>query len=113
MKKMLATAGAAAMLLGLFGAGAADATPGPNGKNNKGLCTAYFNGSDTGRANKRNAPPFQGLEAAANEAGVSVAEFCGATVDNEGNVTDPGPIGGNPDFSEPDDANPKSRGGRP
>ena len=111
MKKTLATAAAVAMMLGLWGAGTADATPGPNGKNDKGLCTAYFNGSDTGRANKRGAPPFQGLEAAAEEAGVSVAEFCGATVGDDGEVTDPGPIGGNPDFSDPGEGN-NNRGGK-
>ncbi|HSP02385.1 MAG TPA: hypothetical protein VLR27_02720 [Acidimicrobiales bacterium] len=91
---------AALMMMGLFGTVSATADPGPNDKNNKGLCTAYFNGSDTGRANKRNAPPFQGLEAAAEAADETVAEFC------------EGLVGGNPNYEDPEGANPNSRGGR-
>lgn len=60
--------------------GMALAQPGPNGHNNKGLCTAYFNGSDNGQAHKRNAPPFKGLESAAADAGQSVEEFCAGLV---------------------------------
>ena len=97
MKKLLA-----AVLTGglaLSGAGIAFAQgPDATGPAKKGLCTAYFNGSDTGRANKRGAPPFQNLEAAAEAADQSVEAFCGASV------------GGNPDFDEPGDAN-NNRGG--
>ncbi|HVE92486.1 MAG TPA: hypothetical protein VNE62_09350 [Actinomycetota bacterium] len=50
--------------------------PGPNGNNTHGLCTAYFNGSETGQANKRKAPPFQGLERAAEANDQTVAEYC-------------------------------------
>lgn len=50
--------------------------PGPFGPNNFGLCTAYFAGSETGQQQKRQAPPFQGLEAAAEEADQSVEEWC-------------------------------------
>ncbi|MGH7859366.1 MAG: hypothetical protein ACREQY_18735 [Candidatus Binatia bacterium] len=48
-------------------AGTAGAQPGPNGRNNYGLCKAYFAGSDTGREHKRNAPPFVELERQACE----------------------------------------------
>ena len=44
------------------------AAPGPNGSNNHGLCNAYFRGSETGRANKRKAPPFAALERVSEEA---------------------------------------------
>lgn len=55
------------MLSMLGGAvGVALATPGPNESNNHGLCTAYFNGSETGRSNKHKAGPFAALESAAN-----------------------------------------------
>lgn len=90
MKKMLATAGAAAVMLGLLGAGAADAAPGPNDSNNKGLCTAYFNGSERGQEQKRKAGPFVALQEAADDEDDSttpeqdVAAFC------------EGMIGGNP-----------------
>lgn len=63
-------------------AGAALAAPGPNGHNNHGLCTAYFNGSETGKAHKRQAGPFQALEQAASDGDDStppaddVAAFC-------------------------------------
>jgi hypothetical protein len=52
-------------------------SPGPNGDNTFGLCTAYHAGSETGQENKRKAPPFQGLEDAAKDAGYdTVAEYC-------------------------------------
>lgn len=89
---------AALMMMGLFGVANATADPGPNGNNDKGLCTAYFNGSDTGRANKRGAPPFVALEEAAEAQDKTVAEFCD------------GKVGGNPDFSDPGDPN-NNRGG--
>lgn len=106
---------AALMMMGLVGAVNASAAPGPdaNGPAKKGLCTAYFNGSDTGRANKRQAPPFQNLEAAAAAMDQSVEEFCGVVRNDDGEVTDDGLVGGNPDYEEPTDANPNSNGGRP
>jgi hypothetical protein len=55
---------------------AALADPGPNGSNDYGLCQAYFAGSDTGQAHKHAAPPFAALEAAANAADQTVAEYC-------------------------------------
>lgn len=66
MKKVIALL---AGVLGMLGAtvGISVADPGPNGNNNHGLCTAYFNGSEQGRSNKRQAGPFAALEAAADD----------------------------------------------
>ena len=81
MRRLLASS---IVVVAVLGAGGSVAAPGPNGHNNYGLCKAYFSGSDTGRANKRKAPPFQGLERAAGvdeddgpeEVNEKVAEFC-------------------------------------
>jgi hypothetical protein len=80
-----------------LGAGAALAQgPGPNGHNNHGLCTAYFNGSATGQAHKQNAGPFQALEAAADDGNSNttpqqdVWNWCNDTTNN------PKGIGGTP-----------------
>lgn len=107
MKKLLAALGASLMLLGLVGVSQATADPGPNGSNDKGLCTAYFNGQKNGHdkggaedgspdGRTDNARPFQELE---SEAGVTeetpaddvadmVYEWCLSTAGVE--------IGGNP-----------------
>lgn len=81
--------GGAVLALGLGGIGVAQAdpgsNPGPNGKNTFGLCTAYFAGSEQGREKKRQAPPFQGLEAAAEAADQSVAEYCAENGQRPGN----------------------------
>lgn len=100
MKKVTAIVIAGLAVLG--SASMAIAKPGPNGKNNHGLCAAYFNGSDTGRENKRQAPPFKALEEAARDAGYqdqegesiehAVMEYCNATSDKG--------IGGNPTLPE-------------
>ena len=87
---------AAVLALGL--AVVSVAAPGPNCNNDYGLCKAYFAGSDQGRENKRNAPPFQALEEAAGvedddnaaERDAKVEDFCGAVVGN-------GPAPGNSD----------------
>lgn len=77
--------GGLALLLGTSG-GIALAQPGPNGHNNHGLCTAYFNGSPNGQAHKRQAGPFQALEQAASDGDDStppaddVAAFCDGLV---------------------------------
>ena len=75
-KKFVVSALTALFLAG--GVGAATADPGPNGNNTYGLCTAYFAGSENGREHKRKAPPFQGLEAAAEAADQTVEEYCAA-----------------------------------
>ena len=77
---------AAVTLLALGGAATtAGAEPGPNGNNNFGLCTAYFAGSEKGQEMKRKAPPFQGLEAAAEAADKSVEEWCAENGQHPGN----------------------------
>lgn len=60
---------AALMMMGLFGVSQATAEPGPNGSNEKGLCTAYFNGQKNGhnKDGKDAPPPFLALEDAADE----------------------------------------------
>jgi len=83
-----------------FGASAGVAGPGPNGHNDYGLCTAYFNGSP----NKHKAPPFQALEEAsgveegdsAEEVEAKVQEFC-STATPGGNGGTPG----NPGYGQP------------
>jgi hypothetical protein len=100
MRRVFALAAIAAVTLG---AGSGAAAPGPNGHNNYGLCTAYFAGSPQGRANKRNAPPFQALEEAAGvgdddsaeEIDQKVREFCSsATPGGKGGTP------GNPGFGQ-------------
>ena len=58
------------------GGAVALADPGPNGHNDYGLCKAYFAGSENGQAHKHKAPPFVGLEEAADAADQTVAEYC-------------------------------------
>jgi hypothetical protein len=77
LRKLIA-AGIAALALAGGSAFAASATPGPNDHNTHGLCTAYFSGSDRGQEMKHKAPPFKGLEAAADAADQSVEEYCAA-----------------------------------
>ena len=58
MKKLLVVALTGGLAFGVAGiAHAAGQGPDPSGSAQKGLCTAYFNGSDTGRANKRGSRP--------------------------------------------------------
>lgn len=99
MKRVLALIFGATMLLGTVAVTGAVADPGPNDSNNKGLCTAYFNGSDTGRANKRGAPPFVALVEAAGDDGVEA--FCD------------GMVGGNPNYDEPGEPNNNRGGNKP
>lgn len=95
MKKLLA-AGALGLLLAGGSLTAALAAPGPNGHNNHGLCTAYFNGSDTGQAHKRQAGPFQALEQTADDGDSNTSpaqdvwNWCNDTANNAKG------IGGNP-----------------
>ncbi|HET7652152.1 MAG TPA: hypothetical protein VFK42_03885 [Acidimicrobiales bacterium] len=95
MKKLLA-AGAMGLLLAGGSLTGALAAPGPNGHNNHGLCTAYFNGSDTGRAHKHQAGPFQALQQAADDGDSNTSpeqdvwNWCNDATNN------PKGIGGNP-----------------
>lgn len=76
---------AAVTLLAIGGAATtAIADPGPNGNNTFGLCTAYFAGSERGQEEKRKAPPFQGLEAAAEAADQTVEEYCAENGEHPG-----------------------------
>jgi hypothetical protein len=120
LKKLIAVIIAATAFGGVVNAATAD--PGPNDHNNHGLCTAFFNGSENGRANKSEAGPFVALMMeAANSDGVDNDED-GST--DEGDETtgaegvfdycqDFG-IGGQPDDpSMPgDDGNGNNGGGR-
>lgn len=105
MKKLLTLA----MFLALIATGLSFADPGPNGSNNHGLCTAYFNGSATGQEHKRNAPPFVAL---AREVGNSDG------MDNDGDgQTDEGDEMAGPegiwDWCNDPENNPKGIGGQP
>ncbi len=63
MKRVLAALFGAALLVSGFGVVNANAEPGPNGKNDKGLCTAYFNGQKKGHDKHDSQPgPFSALE---------------------------------------------------
>lgn len=89
-KRVLSMAAVAAMAFGAMGAGPPNVndipgSPGPNGNNNFGLCTAYFSGSDNGQENKRKAPPFQGLENEAEAADQTVEEWCADNGQHPGN----------------------------
>jgi hypothetical protein len=66
MRKLLATV-VAAVALGGGVASVALAEPGPNGSNEHGLCTAYFNGQKNGHDKNGNPPPFQALIDAASD----------------------------------------------
>jgi putative nucleotidyltransferase with HDIG domain len=66
-----------------------------------GPCTAYFNGSATGRANKHRAPPAQTLAGAADANGQTVDKHCGVTRTDDGTVVNSGQVDGNPDYSDP------------
>ena len=77
MKRILAVICGATLLLAAAGASVASAAhegPGPNGSNDKGLCTAYFNGQKKGheKQKERNGEypgPFAGLEEHAEDDG--------------------------------------------
>lgn len=76
---------AIALLIGGGTTGIASAHPGPHHGNNAfGLCTAYFSGSEKGQEKKRQAPPFQALEAAAEESDQTVEEWCAQNAPHPG-----------------------------
>lgn len=88
MKIRTLLAPVAALAFVAAGTTVAGALPGPNDHNTFGLCTAYFAGSDRGQEMKHKAPPFQGLEAAADASDQTVEEYCAE------NGTHPGQGGG-------------------
>ena len=68
MKKLLAAVMASGLLFGGAAVAHAAGNAGPNGNNDHGLCTAYFNGQKKGWG-EGNPPGFDDLVAAADEAG--------------------------------------------
>ena len=95
-------AGVTALFLA-SGAFAASAAPDPDGPAKKGLCTAYFNGSERGQTQKRKAGPFQALETAASDGDSStpaeddVRTFCAGMIGGRaGNPDKDTPGGGKP-----------------
>src|SRR3954453_16855790 len=103
LKKFLIAAALATLVTAGAGLGVSQAkggggSPGPNGSNNHGLCTAYFNGQKNGWAKNGTPPPFQSLEDTANAEGYpnssttqNVYNWC-TNADNNSKG-----IGGNPD----------------
>ncbi len=87
MKKRIAVATATLMFASL-GAGIVQAAPGPNGKNDHGLCTAYFNGQKSGHDKHGSPGPFAALETQYGPAIQDIYDHCS---------TIPKGIGGNPD----------------
>jgi hypothetical protein len=79
-----------ALLLVLGFVGGAQAEPGPNGNNDHGLCTAYFNGQKNGHGEGEDQdnqpPPFQGLEDASRE----YTDNDGSDNDNDGETDEDG-----------------------
>jgi hypothetical protein len=66
------------------------ADPGPNGNNDHGLCTAYFNGQKNGHGEgedqSHQPPPFQGLE----DASRTYTDNDGEDNDHDGQTDEPG-----------------------
>jgi hypothetical protein len=86
-KRILAVALAASIFTGA-GLSIAAAAPGPNGKNDHGICTAYFNGQKKGHGgdDDRQPPPFQALEDTSRE----YTDNDGADNDRDGEVDEEG-----------------------
>jgi hypothetical protein len=110
LRKLIAGASFALVLAG-GSAFAASATPQDDANhhraNDHGMCTAYFNGSDQGREKKQaNGNAFEVFvahaeEVTGDEGQAAVEAYCGVVRDSgTGDVTDPGNVGGNPDFGD-------------
>ncbi len=91
---------------GLFGAGSATADP------THGHCTAYFNGSQTGQANKRKATAFERFAQTVGE-NDGVDNNDNDEVDEAGEIASPTDIWTYCTPDGTDDANPKGIGGQP
>lgn len=88
LKRLLALLVAALATVGVMNI--ATAEPGPNGNNDHGLCTAYFNGQKNGHGEgedqSNQPPPFQGLEDASRE----YTDNDGVDNDNDGETDEDG-----------------------
>ena len=89
MKKIVSIAILALVLATVGGMAGAKAEPGPNGNNDHGLCTAYFNGQKNGHGpgeDPDDPPPFQGLEDHSRE----YTDNDGVDNDNDGQTDEDG-----------------------
>lgn len=95
MKKLLAAVMASGLLFGGAAVAHAAGNAGPNGNNDHGLCTAYFNGQKNGHDKHGSPGPFAALEGTAADADgdgtpgepSDVYSYCGGVE---------GMVGGNP-----------------
>ena len=128
MRKLFAMLMAAGLLVGGASVVRADPGGGPNGSNDHGLCTAYFNGQKNGHDKNGQPGPFQALEDTSRE----YTDSDGVDNDGDGQVDEDGEnqdlsaaenvfnfcdsttaIGGNPDHGRFDcvrDGNPSVAG---
>jgi len=85
LKKLLVALVAVLAALGFANFGA-EAEPGPNGNNEHGLCTAYFNGQKNGHDKNGQPGPFQALEDTSRE----YTDSDGVDNDGDGEVDEEG-----------------------
>lgn len=91
MRKLVATLFAAILLTAAGGAVASvSADPGPNGNNDGGLCTAYFNGQKRGHDKQREGGAYPGPFAALEDAGREYTDNDGQDNDRDGEVDEEG-----------------------
>ena len=84
IRRIAAPAAVLGAVLSMAGVATAG-SPGPNGHNTFGLCTAYFAGSEKGQEMKHKAPPFAALEQAASDNDQTVEEYCAENGTHPGN----------------------------
>jgi hypothetical protein len=105
MKRVLAILFGAAVLFAGFGVADVSAAPGPNGSNDHGLCTAYFNGQKNGHTEGEGPGPFGTLEDVSEDDGTDEEEDPDNGVIGETRVASDvrercdGLIGGNPELN--------------
>lgn len=91
MRLTTIAASAAALALTAGGMAVAVAEPGPNGKNDFGLCTAY-EARNKNKEKDNTPPPFAGLETAAEAKDMTIEEWCstyGTDPGGQGNESEP------------------------
>jgi hypothetical protein len=102
MKRAIAVVIGVLAMLGAA-AGISSAAPGPHGKNDHGLCTAYFNGQKNGHDKKDEDPkPFESLE----RAGEDYTDNDGVDNDRDEKI-DEGKNTSSPDDDESNDLTPQ------